>query len=264
MTSQSPYPLDSNKSVTGLRPPLKNACKQENPFYQSSSSSLLVPVIALCLALNASASPPAKLPEPMLLGVALPDSVPLLGRSESVPRLTALSLAGVGGGNGFLALAAGLFTGGAGGVGLARTAGAGDGFRSVPFVSGVAAKADVARAGAVGGGGGGGGARACCSISSTYAEGAQPWDPVIGFLQSHHPEKRVSVSLRELLDYNLPLPSFCKISRMSPADISSSLELGELKSYLTLACGLSGTLAGGAAGGGGGGGARFEDTEDAD
>jgi hypothetical protein len=143
----------------------------------------------------------------MLLGVALPESVPLLGRSESVPRLTALSLAGVGGGNGFLALAAGLFTGGAGGVGLARTAGAGDGFRSVPFVSGVAAKAGVARAGAAGGGGGGGGgARACCSISSTYAEGAQPWDPVIGFLQSHHPGGgRVSVGLREWLDYKLTI-----------------------------------------------------------
>lgn len=126
----------------------------------------------------------------MLLGVALPESVPLPGRSESLPRLTALSLAGVGGGNGFLAPAAGLFTGGAGGVGLARTAGAGDGFRCVPFVSGVAAKAGVARAGAAGGGGGGGGgggARACCSISSTYAEGAQPWDPVVVFLQSHHP-----------------------------------------------------------------------------
>lgn len=148
---------------------------------------MLVPAIAFCLALNASARPPAKLPDPILLGVALPESVPLLGRSESPPRLTALSLAGVGGGNGFLAPAAGLFTGGAGGVGLARIAGAGDGFRCVPFVSGVAAKAGVARAGAAGGGGGGGGARAC-SISSTYAEGAQPWDPVVVFLQSHHPE----------------------------------------------------------------------------
>jgi hypothetical protein len=123
----------------------------------------------------------------MLLGVALPESVPLLGRSESVPRLTALSLAGVGGGNGFLAPATGLFTGGAGGVGLARTAGAGDGLRAVPFVIGVAARADVGRAGATGGGGGGGG-RAWCSISSTYAEGAQPWDPVVVLLQSHHPK----------------------------------------------------------------------------
>jgi len=201
--------------------------------------------MAFCLALNASASPPAKLPLPMLLGVALPESVPLLGRSESPPRLTALSLAGVGGGKGFLAPAAGLLTGGAGGVGLARTAGPGDGFRSVPFVIGVTVSAGVGRAGATGGGGGGG-ARSC-SISSTYADGAQPWEPVLVFLQSHH-----------------PLPSFCKMSRVSPTDISSSLEFGELKSYLTLACGLSDTLAGGAAGGGGGGGARFDDTEDAD
>lgn len=122
--------------------------------------------MACCLALNASARPPAKLPEPVLLGVALPESVPLLGRSESVPRLTALSRAGVGGGNGFRAPAAGRFTGGAGGVGFARTAGVGDSLRSVPFVSGVAAKAGVWRAGTAGSGGGGG-ARACCSISST-------------------------------------------------------------------------------------------------
>jgi hypothetical protein len=56
------------------------------------------------------------------------------------------------------------------------------------------------------------------------------------------------------------------MSRTSPADISSSLEFGELKSYLTLACGLSETLAGGAAGGGGGAGgaARLDETEDAD
>jgi hypothetical protein len=150
---------------------------------------LLAPAIAFCLALNASASPPAKLPEPILLGVALPESVPLLGRSESDPRLTALSRAGVGGGKGFLAPAAGLFTGGAGGVGLARTAGAGDVLRSVPFVSDVAANAGVGRAGATGGGGGGG-ARACCSISSTYADGAQPWDPVVVLLQSHHPRSQ--------------------------------------------------------------------------
>ena len=164
------------------------ATSYQLPFYQSSSSSLLTPDIALCLALNASASPPARLPEPTLLGVALPESVPLLGRSESAPRLTALSLAGVGGGNGFLAPATGLFTGGAGGVGFARTAGAGDGLRSLPLVTGVADNAGVGRAGATGGGGGGGGgARLCCSISSTYADGAHPWDPVVVLLQSHHP-----------------------------------------------------------------------------
>lgn len=148
---------------------------------------MALPAIAFCLALNASASPPAKLPLPILLGVTLPESVPLLGRSESLPRLTALSLAGVGGGKGFLAIAAGLLTGGAGGVGLARTTGPGDGFRSVPFVSGVAASAGVGRAGATGGGGGGGGGARSCSISSTYADGAQPWEPVLIFLQSHHP-----------------------------------------------------------------------------
>ena len=218
--------------------------------------------MAFCLALNASASPPAKLPLPMLLGVTLPESVPLLGRSESLPRLTALSLAGVGGGKGFLAIANGLLTGGAGGVGLARTAGPGDGFRSVPFVIGVAASAGVGRAGATGGGGGGG-ARSC-SISSTYADGAQPWEPVLVFLQSHHPGKFVSILYKVMECGFLPLPSLCKMSRVSPTDISSSLEFGELKSYLTLACGLSKTLAGGAAEGGGGGGTRFDDTEDAD
>jgi hypothetical protein len=123
----------------------------------------------------------------MLLGVTLPESVPLLGRSESLPRLTALSLAGVGGGKGFLAIVAGLLTGGAGGVGLARTAGPGDAFRSGPFVSGVAASAGIGRAGVTGGGGGGGGGARSCSISSTYADGAQPWEPVLVFLQSHHP-----------------------------------------------------------------------------
>ena len=200
----------------------------------------------------------------MLLGVTLPESVPLLGRSESLPRLTALSLAGVGGGKGFLAIVAGLLTGGAGGVGLARTAGPGDAFRSVPFVSGVAASAGIGRAGVTGGGGGGGGGARSCSISSTYADGAQPWEPVLVFLQSHHPGN-LSVSFYKATECGfLPLPSLCKMSRVSPADISSSLEFGELKSYLTLACGLSGALTGGAAGGGGGGGARFDDTEDAD
>lgn len=158
--------------------------------YQSSSSSLLGPAMALCLARNASASPPARLPEPPLLGVALPESVPLLGRRESPPRLTALSLAGVGGGNGFLAPVTGLFAGGAGGVALARAAGAGDGRRSVPFVSGVAANAGMGRAGATGGGGGGGGGARICSISSIYAEGAQPWDPDVVLLQSHQPRSK--------------------------------------------------------------------------
>ncbi len=141
--------------------------------YQSSSSSFWFPAIAFCLALKASASPPAKLPPPILFGVALPESVPL-----PVPRLTALSLAGVGGGRGFLPPVAGLLTGGAGGVGLARVGGVGDGLRAapfaVPFERVVAECVGIGRAGATGGGGGGGGARDCCSISSTYADGAQP------------------------------------------------------------------------------------------
>ena len=127
----------------------------------------------------------------MLFGVALPESVPL-----PVPKLTALSLAGVGGGNGFLTPAAGLLTGGAGGVGFARVGGVGDGLRAAPFAMPfereVAAYAGVGRAGATGGGGGGGGARACCSISSTYADGAQPCAEVVGFLQSHQPRNTVS------------------------------------------------------------------------
>jgi len=111
--------------------------------------------MAFCLALKASARPPARLPPPRLLGVPLPESVPL-----AVPRLTALSLAGAGGGIGFLDPApTGLFAGGAGGIGFARVAGAGLG---TPFATGVAA--GTGRGGATGGGGGG--ARTC-SISST-------------------------------------------------------------------------------------------------
>ena len=54
------------------------------------------------------------------------------------------------------------------------------------------------------------------------------------------------------------------MSRISPAATDSSLELGELKSYLTLACGVAGAFAGdgaGAGGGGGGGGVRVEETD---
>jgi hypothetical protein len=51
-----------------------------------------------------------------------------------------------------------------------------------------------------------------------------------------------------------PFPSFCTISSISPALMDSSFELGELKSYLTFACGLEGTAAGAGAGGAGGGG----------
>lgn len=103
-------------------PSILRGSTKTSPAYQSSSSSFFPPFIALCLALNASARPPARLPPPVLLvllGVALPLSPP-----DGVVRLTALSLAGVGGGSGFLPPAAGRFAGGAGGVGLAFAAGA--------------------------------------------------------------------------------------------------------------------------------------------
>lgn len=127
--------------------------------------------MALCLALNASARPPAKLAPPgaafMLFGVTLPLSPP-----DGVVRLTALSLAGVGGGKGFLPPAAaaaapvGLFAGGAGGVGFGFVfARGGLEALGMPFVV-TAEWAEWAWVwgvgrGAVGGGGGGGGARIC-------------------------------------------------------------------------------------------------------
>lgn len=81
-------------------------------LYQSSSSPPLPrPCILACLALKASANPPAKLdpPDAMLLGVSRP---------LSLPMLTALSL-GVGVGIGcFRTAALGRFAGGGGGVGL--------------------------------------------------------------------------------------------------------------------------------------------------
>lgn len=115
-----PVPL-AHSSLLPLTTPIKNKthAPQDLPQpaspYQSSSSSFFPPppLIALCLALSASANPPAKLPPPILLGVTLPLSPP-----DGVVKLTALSLAGVGGGRGFLPPAAGLFAGGAGGVGL--------------------------------------------------------------------------------------------------------------------------------------------------
>ena len=100
--------------------------------------------MALCRALNASANPPAKLPPLIEFGVTLPESVPL-----SALRPTPLSLAGGGGGTAFLAPAAGLFVGGAGGVALVFAAG--NGLAALPFIAGAAG----ARAGAAGGGGGG-------------------------------------------------------------------------------------------------------------
>jgi hypothetical protein len=109
------------------------------PPHQSSSSSC--PRILACLALSASASPPARLvlPVDVLSGVSLPLLSPPL---MLVLMLTALSLA-VGGGGGFLT--AGRLVGGAGGFGLA-----------FPPAGRVAVPLGTT-ATATGGGGGGGG-----------------------------------------------------------------------------------------------------------
>lgn len=128
-------------------------------IYQSSSSSLSpCPLMALCLALKASANPPARLPPPMLLGVARPESVPL-----PVPRLMPLSRAGEA--VGFLAAGTGLLAGGAGGVGFALAATGGAAGFACPLTT--TAGVGAAWGGAAGGGGGGGGAARVCSISST-------------------------------------------------------------------------------------------------
>lgn len=82
-----------------------------NHYQSSSSAPLPRPCMLACLALNASANPPAKLdpPEAVLLGVSRP---------LSLPTLTALSL-GVGASIGcFRTAAFGRFAGGAGGLGL--------------------------------------------------------------------------------------------------------------------------------------------------
>lgn len=81
--------------------------------YQSSSSSFLeLPCIALCLARNASARPPAKLG----VGVLRPLLLPLPLFEILIPESR-----GAGGGAGFRP-ATGRFAGGAGGVGLDRIA----------------------------------------------------------------------------------------------------------------------------------------------
>jgi hypothetical protein len=122
--------------------------------------------MALCLALNASAKPPAKLG----VGVLRPLSVPL----PLAPFMLIPESRGAGGGAG-LRPPAGRFAGGAGGVGLNRMAdplaplafaGAGGGGGGVGLMTGAA--------------GGGGGAS-----SFRYADGAQPWP--VGVLASHHP-----------------------------------------------------------------------------
>lgn len=131
--------------------------------------------MALCLALRASANPPARLPPPILFGVARPESVPL-----PVPRLIPLSRAGEAAG--FRAAGTGLFAGGAGGVGFALPITGGVPGLVCPFAT---TGMGTPRGGAAGGGGGGGGAARACSISSTYAVGVQPSFMVCTFLQSH-------------------------------------------------------------------------------
>ena len=79
-------------------------------------------------------------------------------------RLTALSLAGAGGGNGFLPPAAGLFAGGAGGVGLVFNPGRMACF-ALQLVT--AERMSGVGRGAVGGGGGGGGPRVCSGSTSS-------------------------------------------------------------------------------------------------
>jgi hypothetical protein len=120
--------------------------------------------MALCLALRASAKPPAK------LGVLRPLSVPL----PLPPFILRPESRGAGGGAG-LRPAAGRFAGG-GGAGLARAV--------APFVP-------FALGGAAGGGGGGVGliTGAGGASSLRYAEGAQP-SPV-EVLASHHPRVHI-------------------------------------------------------------------------
>jgi hypothetical protein len=126
--------------------------------------------MAFCLALKASAKPPARLG----VGVLRPLSVPL----PALPFILKPESRGAGGGAGFRPPAAGRLAGGAGGAGFARAADPLAPF--APFTLG----------GAVGGGGGPGlitGAGGASSLR--YAEGAQPW-PVAVFA-SHHPDIHV-------------------------------------------------------------------------
>lgn len=130
--------LSSTPDSSSLRH-LNSSCGFVFHIYQSSSSSFR-PCILICLALNASAKPPAKLgalPLSAFSGV-FPPLPPL-----PVPILTALSL-GAGGGAGFLP-PPGRF-GGAGGVGFALTAGAREAVPLMPFVGAEGGGAGTARA----------------------------------------------------------------------------------------------------------------------
>lgn len=138
----------------------------------------------ICLILNASANPPARLgalpsdlPSTLVSGVSLP-LPPLL-----VPMLTALSLR-VGGGAGFLP-PPGRF-GGAGGVGFAFEA-AGRAVPLTPLVDAAWGGGGTERATGCGGAGGGMGLGAS---SARYAEGTQPWAEPSSFLASHQPKER--------------------------------------------------------------------------
>lgn len=131
------------------------------------SSSLF---IALDLALRASARPPARLGPPPCCPEGVTEPLPVGVPPFEYPlSLGVLGAAGL--------RAAGRFAGGAGGVGLALTAGA-------PFAFAAAGAGGGGGLEAAGGaGGGGGGAR----TSSRYAAGVQPdADPSILF-PSHHP-----------------------------------------------------------------------------
>lgn len=134
-------------------------------IYQSSSSSRPL-CIALCLALNASANPPAKLGVGVLRPLFSPLPLPFMLIPES---------RGAGGGAGLRPAAAGLFAGGAGGVGLPLTA---EPFAPLGLETPGGGGGGVGRMTGAGGGGGG-------ASSLRYAEGAQPWP--VAVLASHHP-----------------------------------------------------------------------------
>lgn len=156
-------------------------CERQNVWrsiYQSSSSSFF-PCIALCLALNASARPPAKLALFMLLGVARP-----LPPDESCCEFMLVTLSrGAAGGGSLRPM--GRLAGGAGGGGLAFAAApTPEAMRPVPL--GVAVLDCI---GGARGGGGATGAGAAATISSRYDWGAQPWALVFMFMQSHQPVK---------------------------------------------------------------------------
>lgn len=128
-------------SSPGLATPKHHACLDARETTKNRYSSSLF--IAFCLAFNRSAKLPARLggpPPPLGVAAPLPLGVP--------PFEYPLSL-GASGAGGALFLPTGLFAGGAGGVGLAFTAGA-------PFVFAAAGVGGGGGRVVVAGGGGGG------------------------------------------------------------------------------------------------------------